>query len=259
VDVDRPIEQLQTRLRAARDPERAAGEKRYLKSDLDFLGVPLGGIRAAVKELSGLLRGIARDDLARLVERLWVEPVFERRMASVILLDRFADRLGVVDLPLIERLIRESRTWALVDALAGDVLGRMVLADPDAVTPVMDRWATDDDFWVRRASLLAELRPIRQGETMERFLRRADPMLDEREFFIRKAIGWVLREAGKKRPHEVASWIASRTDRASGVTMREAVKYLAPSEAGRLMTAYRERRPASRAHPPAPPPAQGVS
>ena len=152
-------------------------------------------------------------------------------MASVFLLDRFADRLAVADLPLIERLVRESLTWALVDGLAGDVLGRLVEADPGGVTPVMDRWATDDDFWVRRASLLAELRPIRRGATLDRFLRRADPMLDEREFFIRKAIGWVLREASKKRPDEVAAWVAPRTHRASGVTMREAVKYLAPSDA----------------------------
>jgi 3-methyladenine DNA glycosylase AlkD len=244
VDVERLIEQLQALLRADRNPERAAAEKRYLKSELDFLGASLGQIRAAVKEISAEHRGIGRDDLVSLVEQLWAEPLFERRMASVILLDRFADRLGVVDLPLIERLVGDSLTWALVDGLAYDVLGRMALADPDGVTPVMDRWATDDDFWIRRASLLAELRPIRQGGTMERFLRRADPMLDEREFFIRKAIGWVLREASKKRPDEVAAWIAPRTHRASGVTMREAVKYLEPSVADRLMTAYREHRPA---------------
>jgi 3-methyladenine DNA glycosylase AlkD len=69
-------------------------------------------------------------------------------------------------------------------------------------------------------------------------------MLDEREFFIRKAIGWVLREVGKKRPAEVAAWLAPRTGRASGVTMREAVRYLPAADADRLMTAYRERRPA---------------
>jgi 3-methyladenine DNA glycosylase AlkD len=70
-------------------------------------------------------------------------------------------------------------------------------------------------------------------------------MLDEREFFIRKAIGWVLREAGRRRPDEVAAWLAPRTHRASGVTMREAVKRMAPGEAARLMEAYRAGRPAA--------------
>jgi hypothetical protein len=66
-----------------------------------------------------------------------------------------------------------------------------------------------------------------------------------REFFIRKAIGWVLREAGKRRPGEVVTWLEPRVHRASGVTMREAVKYLSASDRERLLTAYREGRPGS--------------
>jgi 3-methyladenine DNA glycosylase AlkD len=166
-------------------------------------------------------------------------------MAAVFVLDRFVGVLGMDDLPLLERLTRETRTWALVDGLAGDVLGRMVDRDPASMAPAMDRWAGDDDFSVRRASLLTELRPIRGGAPLDRFLRRAEPMLGEREFFIRKAIGWVLREAGKRRPDEVAAWLAPRTDRASGVTMREAVKYLPTDVAATLLAAHREGRPAS--------------
>jgi 3-methyladenine DNA glycosylase AlkD len=85
---------------------------------------------------------------------------------------------------------------------------------------------------------------VRGGAPLEPFLRRADAMLDEKEFFIRKAIGWVLREIGKERPAEVAAWLAPRTARASGVTMREAVRWLPASDRDRLMTAYRERRTA---------------
>jgi 3-methyladenine DNA glycosylase AlkD len=70
-------------------------------------------------------------------------------------------------------------------------------------------------------------------------------MLGEKEFFIRKAIGWVLREVAKNRPAEVVAWLAPRTGRASGVTMREAVKYLPEADRDRLMAAYREHRPAA--------------
>lgn len=164
-------------------------------------------------------------------------------MASVIFLERFGRLLRPDDLPLLERLLRESRTWALVDGLAGDVVGRLAEREPDGVGTVLDRWATDTDFWIRRASLLAELRPIRSGATLERFVARAVPMLDETEFFIRKAIGWVLREGGKKRPDEVVAWLAPRTDRASGVTMREAIKYLPASGAQWL------RAPTARSDP----------
>lgn len=237
-------DRLEQRLREVATPERAKHEKRYLKSDLDFLGATVWQIRSAVSEVAREQRDLAHDELVALVAELWATPIHERRMASALFLDRFGRLLTADDLPLVERLVRESKTWALVDFLAGDVLGDLVAREPGDVSRVMDRWATDDDFWVRRASLLAELRPIRGGAPLDRFLRRAEPMLEEKEFFIRKAIGWVLREAGRRRPDEVAAWLAPRTHRAGGVTMREAVKYLPSADGARLMAAYREKRAA---------------
>ena len=237
-------DRLEQRLRGAADPERAEGEKRYLKSDLEFLGATMRQIRAAVSEAAREQRAMTHDELLALADALWAVPMFERRMAAILVLDRFARLLSVVDVPLIERLLRESGTWALVDPLATDVLGGLVGRDPDGMTPILDRWASDGDFWIRRSSLLAELRPIRAGATLDRFLDRADPMLEEGEFFIRKAIGWVLREAGKRRPAEVTVWLAPRTHRSSGVTMREAVKYLPAADQERLTAAYREKRAA---------------
>ena len=233
---------LTDELRAVARPERAVQEKAYLKSDLEFLGASVWEIRRVVQAFS---RGteLTHDTLVDLVEALWVEPLHERRMAAVALLELHPWLLGPGDLPLIERLLRESRTWALVDGLATDVVGAILAASPVKVTPVLDRWATDPDFWIRRSSLLAEIRPLRKGAEMGPFLRRADAMLDEKEFFIRKAIGWVLREVGKRRQGEVVAWISPRTHRASGVTMREVVRHLPAAEADRLMTAYREKRP----------------
>jgi len=87
--------------------------------------------------------------------------------------------------------------------------------------------------------------PLRRGGgDFERFARYADAMLDEHEFFIRKAIGWVLRETGKRRPDLVADWLAPRIPRASGVTVREAVKPLPPARREELLAAYRARRAA---------------
>ena len=235
-------DRIEERLRQVGTPERAESERAYLKSDLEFLGATVWQTRAVTKELAPPLDHYA---LVREVTELWSAPIFERRMAAVFLLEGHARELSVDDLPLLERLIRESKTWALVDGLAGDVLGNLVDADPVGMTPAMDGWARYDDFWVRRSSLLAELKPIRHDAPLDRFLARADIMLDEREFFIRKAIGWVLREAGKRRPDEVTAWLGPRTDRASGVTLREAVKYLPAADAARLTTAYRERRPAN--------------
>ena len=235
---------LTDELRAVGNPDRAVQERAYLKSELEFFGESVWDIRRVAKAFVGGAPAMGHDQLAALVEALWAQPVFERRMASVVLLELHPKLLGPADLPLIERLLRESLTWALVDALSTDVIGGILTRSPDEATPVLDRWATDSDFWVRRASLLAMLQPLRKGSDLGPFLRRADAMLDEKEFFIRKAIGWVLREVGKRRPEEVMAWLAPRTHRASGVTMREAVKYLPAADSHRLMEAYREHRPA---------------
>jgi 3-methyladenine DNA glycosylase AlkD len=243
-EVTHVAREIEDALRAAGTPERAAQEKRYLKSELKFLGASVWEIRRIIKSV---LEGNAldHDGLVALVRELWREPMHERRMAAVAALELSERELGVADMPLIEELLRDSRTWALVDGLAGDIAGSIAQRDPGAAGPILDRWAADPDFWVRRAALLAELKPLRSGATFDRFARHADAMLDEREFFIRKAIGWVLREAGKRRAPEVVAWLAPRTGRASGVTMREAVRYLPAPEAERLMAAYKAGAPAA--------------
>lgn len=139
MDVEEEIERLEERLRAVATTERAEHEKRYLKSDLAFLGATVWQIERAVKELVAAHRQLGHDDVLALVRGLWAEPIHERRMASVMVLERYADRLSHEDLLLLERLVRESRTWALVDGLSTDVLGRLVQDDPARITPILDR------------------------------------------------------------------------------------------------------------------------
>jgi 3-methyladenine DNA glycosylase AlkD len=248
IDAAALARKIETELRRSRSRERAAAEKKYLKSDLRFIGATLGEIRRVTKRVVNSAAApstcLDRGDALELVNELWNKPVFERRMAAVLALEWSAQELRVSDLGLVEALIRDSYTWAFVDALAANVVGD--LAVRFRIRRVLDRWARDDDFWVRRSALLGEMKPLKNGAPFEPFARRADAMLDEKEFFIRKAIGWVLRETSKTRPDEVFDWIAPRTDRASGVTMREVVKYLDQDQAEMLMDAYRARRPALR-------------
>ena len=232
---------IETELKEVSTPERAAAEKRYLKSDMVFLGSTLGDMRRVAKAIAKE-ENLELDALTGLVEELWSKPVFDRRMVGVILLELHRTKLGPRDLPLIEDLIRESKTWALVDGLAADVASEIALRH--RIKGKLDRWARDEDFWIRRSSLLAELKPLKRDAPFGPFAARADAMLEETEFFIRKAIGWVLREMSKRRPQEVYDWIAPRTHRASGVTMREAVKYLEPEQSAHLMRAYRAGLPA---------------
>jgi 3-methyladenine DNA glycosylase AlkD len=192
-------------LRPLGTPERAAHEKRYLKSDLDFLGVAVPDMRRVVKAAVRGHPGLDAQGMVAWAVALWRQPVHERRAAAVEILTLAAPRLAASDLGVLERLLRDSRTWAYVDGLAGNVAGEIALRDPAGAWPRIDAWAVDEDFWVRRSALLSLLRGIRAGTPdLARFTRYAEPMLAEKEFFIRKAIGWVLRETTRRDP----AWVA---------------------------------------------------
>lgn len=206
--------------------ERAAQEKRYLKSELIHFGVTVPKVRATVKRLG---KGAERAEVLAAVKELWGKGVYELRSSAVELLVMHVGKLGKADVPLVEKMLREAKTWALVDFLAPHVAGKIA----DGRT--LDRWATDDDFWLRRAALLALLLPLRAGAgDFARFGRYADAMLEEKEFFIRKAIGWVLREVSEKQPELVVDWLAPRAHRAAGLTVREATRHLSPAQRAKI-------------------------
>ncbi|MDA0352315.1 MAG: DNA alkylation repair protein [Chloroflexi bacterium] len=238
-------DRLEADLRLVATAGRAERERAYLKSDLEFIGVRVPDLRRTVKAHLDGIEDLDHDALIALIEALWDSGIYERRAAAAIALEGRPRLLSGTDLPLLERLLRESKTWALVDGLAVHVVGR--LRERDAgVRAELDRWAVDPDFWIRRSALLAHLLALRRGEgDFDTFGRYADGMLEEREFFIRKAIGWVLRETARKRPGLVIDWIAPRTARASGVTMREVVRHLPTTDAERLMEGYRGGRAAA--------------
>ncbi len=241
-DSDPDVARIERELRAAGSPERAAGSQNYLKSTLEFTGTTVPQARAILVAWRREHPDLTGQRLTSLASNLWARPYFECREAAVLLLTDRRALLQAADAELIERLLRTSGTWALVDGLAADVMGSLVERFP-ALTATLDRWAADENFWIRRSAMLALLVPLRRGDPTNfgRFAGYADAMLSEREFFIRKAIGWVLRETAKKHPDLVAEWLAPRIDRASGVTVREAVKWLPAPRREALLTAYRQR------------------
>jgi 3-methyladenine DNA glycosylase AlkD len=231
------VDGIETELRTLRTAERADREKAYLKSDLDHYGTGVPVIRASAKAAAARRPELGDDDLLLLVDGLWAARVHECRTAAVELLDIYQDRLSTADIAVLERLLRDSKTWALVDPLAVSVVGP--LAEQHAeLNAVLDRWAGDPDFWIRRAALLVLLGPLRRGDgDFKRFSQYADAMLEDKQFFIRKAIGWVLRETAKKRPDLVYEWLGTRIARVSGVTIREAIKQLSEQQRAALRAA----------------------
>lgn len=233
------VADLEQQLRPLGTVERADGERRYLRSSLTHLGVRLPQIRTTTSQFLTSHPALDRRDRLELVEALWGAGVFELRQAAVHVLERSVADLDVGVLGFVEGLLRRSHTWALVDPVSVNVVGAIAVRDP-RTWPALDRWIADDDMWIRRAALLAHLPALRTDRArFDHFAGYAERVLEEREFFIRKAIGWVLREVGKRDPEVVTRWLEPRIGRASGVTVREATKYLPAADRDRLLQGYR--------------------
>ncbi|MCU0234926.1 MAG: DNA alkylation repair protein [Thermoanaerobaculales bacterium] len=236
------IRELESRLRDVGDPVRARGAKAYLKSELEFLGVAARPLREVARAFLDVHPELDRDQLVMLVRGLWTTPFFDLRAVAVALLERRVAELPRADLRLVEELVRRSGTWALVDWLATKIAAPVVERDPARTRATLRRWSRDEDFWLRRASILALLPALRSGEgDFELFAELATPLLAEREFFIRKAIGWVLRDVARRRPERTRAFLAEHLADLSGLTLREACRHLPASIREDFLRRHRRR------------------
>lgn len=243
---DAVVAALVTQLAALGTPQRAEGQAAYLKSSDHHLGVTVPDVRRVARAWLKEHRP-AHDELLTTAEALWHHrvhgrPVYECRLTAVELLAGSPRLLATPDLAVVEAFVREAGTWALVDPLAGWVAGRIVAADPDGALPVLDRWVADADFWVRRSAVLALGRSLAAGREQQRFYSYCERLLPEREFFIRKVLGWVLREEASRNPAEVEQWLRSHMADMNLVTLREPLRKFTPELAAELRGLYDMRR-----------------
>ena len=145
-------------LQAEGDPYRAAAAQARLGGDLRFYGASVGAVRGTVRDVARRHPGLTHDEITALSSELWAVPVFERRLAAVVLLQSNVRVLDNSDLTRIEGFVRSARLRELVDPLAVDVVGPLMerLDAPGRARAriVLDRWAGDSDRWLRRAALL---------------------------------------------------------------------------------------------------------
>lgn len=229
-------------LQALGTPERAISEKAYLKSDLQFVGSGVPATRSVTKSLLKAHKSIDHDDLFSMADALWAHPVHECRMAAVELLVAKPALVTLADVPWLYDTIRDCHTWALVDPLAGWVTAELALRDPEGLLPHLDRWVGDDDFWIRRSALLALHSLLKRDRELDRCFAYAELLLPETEFFIRKVIGWVLREVAARHPQEVSQWLRAHMGQMNLVTLREPLRRLSDADALRGLYDNRRKR-----------------
>ncbi|MEV7647752.1 DNA alkylation repair protein [Arthrobacter sp. NPDC089319] len=178
---------------------------------LRYYGASIGAVRGTVRDAGRKFRPLSHDQVTSLSSELWKRPVFELRLAAVVLLQSHQRLLRNSDLTRIEGFLRDARTAALVDPLAVDVVGPLIHGLTDGsrarAESILDRWAREPDPWLRRAAILAPLRAVRSaGMGADAVLRRTRAAAEQDDNdLVREALALLCAEWAKDHPGRIPS------------------------------------------------------
>jgi len=215
------------------DPAKAPGMQAYMKSALPYRGV-------AAPEQQRLFRAVfadhplsGRGDWTDTALELWRAAVYrEERYAAIALTGhRLYRPFQTPDvLPLYEEMVVDGAWWDYVDAVAIHRIEPLVAAYPQVLGPVMRRWSTDADRWRRRTAITCQV-GAKGAADLDLLYAVIEPNLGDPDFFIRKGIGWALRQYAWSDPDEVERYVGTQGSRLSGLSRREALKNITESRA----------------------------
>jgi 3-methyladenine DNA glycosylase AlkD len=216
-------------LAKAAQPSRAEGMRAYLKSEMPCHGLTVATMRQIVKTRAAEHPVRTAAEWQRVALALWRKAKFreERHAASeFVQLRQFHPYRVLTSVEMFEEMIVTGAWWDLVDPLATHVLGDVLADEPRRTAALMRRWSRDADTWKRRSSILCQV-TFKARTDLRLLYDCIEPNLADPEFFIRKAIGWALRQYAWTDPHEITRYVKANRSRLSPLSFREATKNIA--------------------------------
>jgi 3-methyladenine DNA glycosylase AlkD len=217
------LEPLINSFRSAKNPAKSVQMQNYMRGIFPFLGLDKKSRDILEKEFFKNAGYPQRKDLFNVVFELWDLPEREFQMCAISLLRKFQNSLKKNDISSIEKLIVTKSWWDSVDGLSGWICGTYFNLYPEKTHEITLKWVESGNFWLQRSALLFQLKYKKDTDTelLKKYISR---LAGEKEFFIRKAIGWILREYSKTNPDWVKFFIS--TIQLSPLSLREAKKYI---------------------------------
>lgn len=218
--------------------------QRYMKSAMPYYGVSAPVQRALWREVFDAHPLASPGDLERVALSLWRGARYrEERYAAIGLTGQRRYRAWQTPdlVPMYEEMIVTGAWWDYVDAIATHQLGDVLRGHARRMKPLMRRWARDEHLWKRRSAILCQIR-FKQDTDLDLLYDCIEPNLADTDFFIRKAIGWALRQYAWTDAREVQRYVEANRARLSGLSVREALKNVAPRTARRSRSTGRSGR-----------------
>ena len=207
------------------DPEKAKGMQAYMKTDMPFHGVQKAERAPILRDLIRTFPPSDRLEYEALVLALWEQPHREEKYLALGLARHFKTYVTPVSLPLYRRLIVEGAWWDLVDEIATHLICDLVVDHPAEAWPEVDTWIDSEDMWLRRSAIICQV-GAKEHTDADRLFDFCARRAFEQEFFIRKAIGWALRQYARVDPEAVVGFVTEHREDLSALSYREATKHL---------------------------------
>jgi len=192
-----------------------------MRHQFSFLGIGTPERRTLTRQALVSLPRPTEDELAEVARALWAQPEREFQYAGSDYLRAHVGVAGAGFLDVVRELVTTKAWWDTVDALAAHVAGPLVRHHP-VLRSAMDRWVTDSNIWVARTALLHQL-TFKRATDEERLFGYCRLRAGDRDFFIRKAIGWALRQYAATEPDAVRTFV-EQTPGLSPLSVREALR-----------------------------------
>jgi 3-methyladenine DNA glycosylase AlkD len=220
--------QVRAALAKVADRSKAAGMQAYMKSEMPYLGVQATALRKVCREVFAAVELNSAREWEFLVMDLWRNARFreERYVAINLLEDKRALPFQTMKtLALYEKLIVDGAWWDYVDVIAAHRVGQLLTDFPTPMRRKMLAWSKSKNIWKRRTAILSQL-SFKEHTDLKLLYACIEPSLDSTEFFLRKAIGWSLRQYAWTDPKEIRRYVKAQSGRLSGLSQREALKNL---------------------------------
>jgi 3-methyladenine DNA glycosylase AlkD len=220
------VRTIRRTLAESANPTKAPQMQAYMKSAMPYRGVSAPVVKQLCRSAFKAHPLATAAEWERVVRELWREAAYrEERYAAVLLTQApmYREFQTFSTLPLLEEMIVTGAWWDYVDTLAGRNLGDLLRAEPRRMKPLMRRWARDSDTWKRRSAILCQL-GFKSATDLRLLYDCIEPNVTHQDFFIRKAIGWALRQYAWTDPQEVRRYVKANKERLSPLSVREALK-----------------------------------
>lgn len=222
------IRALRKSLRDHADPAKAPFMQAYMKSSMPYLGVQTPDQRRVCKAAFQSHPLASFETWRDTVLALWRHAGYREERYAAIALAGFPSYQPfriLRTLPMYKEMIVTGAWWDYVDAIATKQIRQLVRKSPARMSAVLRKWAVSDDIWLRRSAILAQL-GLKSETDLTLLYDCIRPSLGRPEFFLRKAIGWALRQYARTNPAEVLQYVRDHATQISPLTRREALKHL---------------------------------